>query len=59
MHSTTPIGPAVGTRILHRVGTELRAPENRKKTFQYLYDGHSGGDSRGEMSYRPGEEHKG
>jgi alpha-ketoglutarate-dependent taurine dioxygenase len=56
MHSTTPISPAVGNRVLHRVGTELRAAANRKKTFQYLYDGHSGGGNKGRMSFRPGAE---
>ena len=34
MHSATPFGPQVGSRVLHRVGTELRAPHNRKKVFQ-------------------------
>ena len=35
-HSVSPSAPNV-SRVLHRVGTELRSQRNRSKEFQYIY----------------------
>jgi len=44
LHSTTPVGPDAGTRLLHRCGTELRSEKNRKAAFQYIYHSKKDGD---------------